>query len=115
MSKPVEAERTDRPLTVHPYAVHRFIMNPLLIIVLLATRLLAEEKAHDIVVYGGTSGGIIDAIYEGDHRFQAYCYRMVLTDLPENRVMIEKPEGYDEATYEILFRAIAAGQALDSD
>jgi FAD dependent oxidoreductase len=47
---------------------------------------------------------------QGDHRFQAYCYRMVLTDVPENRVAIAKPEGYDEATYEILFRAIEAGQ-----
>lgn len=47
---------------------------------------------------------------EGDHRLQAYCYRMVLTDVPENRVPIAKPEGYDETTYEILFRAIEAGQ-----
>ncbi len=47
---------------------------------------------------------------EGDHRFQSYCFRMVLTDVPENRVPFEKPEGYDEAAYEILFRAIEAGQ-----
>jgi len=47
---------------------------------------------------------------EGDSRLQAYCFRMCLTDVPENRVTIEKPEGYDEANYEILFRAIQAGQ-----
>lgn len=47
---------------------------------------------------------------EGDHRLQAFCFRMCLTDVPENRVTIEKPEGYDEAAYEILFRAIEAGQ-----
>lgn len=47
---------------------------------------------------------------QGDKRLQAYCFRMCLTDVPENRVTIEKPEGYDEATYEILFRAIEAGQ-----
>jgi hypothetical protein len=35
---------------------------------------------------------------------------MVLTDVPENRVAIEKPAGYDEARYELLFRAIEAGQ-----
>ena len=52
---------------------------------------------------GGADGG-------GDHRLQAYCFRMCLTDVPENRVTIEKPEGYDEANYEILFRAIEAGQ-----
>ncbi|MGL5018532.1 MAG: FAD-dependent oxidoreductase, partial [Luteolibacter sp.] len=38
------------------------------------------------------------------------CFRMVLTDVPANRVTIEKPEGYDESAYEILFRAIQAGQ-----
>src|SRR6185295_13780036 len=33
------------------------------------------------------------------------------TDAPRNRVMIEKPDGYDEKQYEILFRAIEAGQS----
>lgn len=47
---------------------------------------------------------------EGDHRLQAYCFRMCLTDVPENRVAIAKPDGYDEASYELLFRAIEAGQ-----
>jgi hypothetical protein len=50
---------------------------------------------------------------QGDHRLQAYCFRMCLTDSPENRVTIGKPEGYDEAAYEILFRAIEAGQSRD--
>lgn len=48
-----------------------------------------------------------------DARLQAYCYRMVLTDVPANRVMIEKPADYDERDYEILFRAIDAGQQKD--
>ncbi|MDP6358708.1 MAG: FAD-dependent oxidoreductase [Planctomycetota bacterium] len=47
---------------------------------------------------------------EADHRLQAYCYRMVLTDVETNRVPIEKPANYNEADYEILFRAIEAGQ-----
>lgn len=46
----------------------------------------------------------------GDKRLQAYCYRMVLTDVPENRVVVEKPENYSERDYEILFRSIEAGQ-----
>jgi hypothetical protein len=50
---------------------------------------------------------------QGDHRFQAYCFRMCLTDVPGNRVAFEKPAGYDEAEYEILFRAIEAGQRGD--
>jgi hypothetical protein len=47
---------------------------------------------------------------DGDHRLQAFCYRMCLTDAPDNRLVIGKPEGYQEADYEILFRAIEAGQ-----
>lgn len=46
----------------------------------------------------------------GDGKIQAYCYRMVLTTVPENRIPIRKPEGYDEKDFEILFRAIEAGQ-----
>lgn len=45
-----------------------------------------------------------------DHRLQAFCYRMCLTDVPGNRVKISKPKDYKEEDYEILFRSIAAGQ-----
>jgi hypothetical protein len=46
---------------------------------------------------------------EGDHRVQAYCFRMCLTDVPENRIPIEKPEGYEELRYELLFRNFEVG------
>lgn len=70
------------------------------------------------VVKGDPSSGLLSYVNpdlggkkgEGDHRFQAYCYRMCLTDVPENRVMIAQPVTYNEADYEILFRAIEAGQ-----
>jgi len=45
----------------------------------------------------------------GDRRIQAYCYRMCLTNDPENRVAITKPDDYREENYELLFRAIEAG------
>jgi len=45
----------------------------------------------------------------GDKRVQAYCFRMCLTDLPENRVPFEKPEGYDPAEYELLARVFESG------
>lgn len=45
----------------------------------------------------------------GDHRVQAYCYRMCLTDLPENRVPFARPEGYDPKQYELLVRIFEAG------
>ena len=46
---------------------------------------------------------------QADHRIQAYCYRMCLTDRPENRIPFEKPEGYDPRQYELLLRVFEAG------
>ncbi len=40
----------------------------------------------------------------GDKKIQAYCFRMCLTDVPENRVPFKKPDGYREIDYELLFR-----------
>lgn len=53
-------------------------------------------------------------IGDGDRGVQAYNYRMCLTQVPENRVPLEKPDGYDERDHEILFRFIEAG-GMDSD
>ena len=41
---------------------------------------------------------------EGDKKIQAYCFRMCLTDHPENRISFQKPANYDEVNYELLFR-----------
>ena len=50
----------------------------------------------------------------GDARVQAYCYRMCLTDVEENRIAFAKPEGYDEADYELLLRNFErAGGEMD--
>ena len=46
----------------------------------------------------------------GDHRMQAYCFRMCLTDHPKNRIPFHKPEGYKELDYELLFRNFEAGE-----
>jgi hypothetical protein len=54
-----------------------------------------------------TAGGADGA---GDNKLQAYCYRMVLTDVAANRVAVAQPAGYNEADYALLFRSIAAGQ-----
>lgn len=51
------------------------------------------------------------SIGDGDNKLQAYNFRMCLTNNPDNRLEIEKPEGYNEADYEILFRAIEQGQS----
>ncbi len=44
-----------------------------------------------------------------DDKIQAYCFRMCLTDHPENRVPFAKPDGYDPADYELLGRIYQAG------
>ena len=46
---------------------------------------------------------------KGDHRIQAYCFRMCLTDVPENQVNISRPEGYDSTHYELLLRIFDTG------
>jgi len=69
------------------------------------------------VVAGDPSSGLLPFIdpdgpgEEGsaDHRVQAYCFRMCLTNHPENRIPFAKPEGYQEIWYELLFRNYEAG------
>ncbi len=64
------------------------------------------------VVAGDPSSGLLPYINPeplapegtGDDKIQAYCFRMCLTDHPDNRIPFEKPEGYDELNYELLFR-----------
>ncbi|MDO4575136.1 MAG: FAD-dependent oxidoreductase [Planctomycetia bacterium] len=46
---------------------------------------------------------------EGDHRVQAYCYRLCMTDVPENRIPFAKPENYNPDDYELLRRVLATG------
>lgn len=46
---------------------------------------------------------------EGDDKIQAYCFRMCLTQHPDNKVPFPKPEGYDPAQYELLLRVFNSG------
>ena len=46
---------------------------------------------------------------KGDHRVQAYCFRVCMTNHPENRIPFPKPEGYDSTQYELLVRIFDAG------
>ncbi len=70
------------------------------------------------VVKGDASSGLLAGVNpdmggevgDGDDKLQAYCYRMVLTDVPGNRIMIEKPKNYNDVDFELLFRSIEAGQ-----
>jgi lysophospholipase L1-like esterase len=69
------------------------------------------------VVPGDPKSGVLPRISkeppgqvgEEDRRVQAYCFRMCLTDAPENRVPFARPEGYDPKQYELLARVYQAG------
>ncbi|MDR2704862.1 MAG: FAD-dependent oxidoreductase [Planctomycetaceae bacterium] len=46
---------------------------------------------------------------EADHRVQAYCFRMCLTDHEPNRIPFPKPEGYNPNDYELYLRVFETG------
>jgi hypothetical protein len=50
-----------------------------------------------------------DAQGEGDHRVQAYNFRMCLSKDPNNQKPFAKPEGYNAAEYVLLARYLAKG------
>ncbi|MCG2461252.1 FAD-dependent oxidoreductase [Flavobacteriaceae bacterium F89] len=63
------------------------------------------------IVRGAPNSGLLPNINEkpgldgtGDDKIQAYCFRMCLTDVPENRIPFQKPDSYDQRDYELLFR-----------
>jgi hypothetical protein len=41
---------------------------------------------------------------QGDTRVQAYCFRLCLTNVPENRIPFPQPVGYDPSRYDLLLR-----------
>lgn len=44
-----------------------------------------------------------------DKKLQAYCFRMCLTNVPENRVAFPKPDRYNPLDYELLVRVFNSG------
>lgn len=68
-------------------------------------------------VPGDPKSGLLPHIQEGgpgaegsgDHRVQAYCFRMCLTNDPANRMPFPRPANYNPADYELLLRYLRAG------
>lgn len=63
------------------------------------------------IIKGDLKSGLLPNINEkpglegvGDDKIQAYCFRMCLTNVPENRISFQKPDGYNERDYELLIR-----------
>ena len=76
-----------------------------------------SAKISPYVVPGDAKSGLLPRISaeppgafgQADKRIQAYCYRLCLTDHPDNRLPFPKPDGYDPAQYELLLRIFATG------
>ncbi len=86
-----------------------------------------NNKHHQLVtgvdpylVAGDRSSGLLPGIdpagpgLEGteDQRMQAYCFRMCLTDHPDNRIPFAKPSDYDPLDHELLLRDFEAGAKI---
>ncbi len=77
----------------------------------------SDRKISPYVVLGDSASGVLPRIStdhpgkrgDGDKKVQAYCFRMCLTKLEENRVPFEKPDGYDPSQYELLVRILEDG------
>ena len=50
---------------------------------------------------------------DADHRVQAYCFRMCMTKVPENRIPFTKPDNYDPLNYELLVREMVQSERKD--
>jgi hypothetical protein len=78
---------------------------------------LLAQGISPYVVPGDPKSGVLPGVSaadpgrfgEGDAKVQAYCYRMCLTDHPDNRIPFAAPPGYDPQRYELLARVYAAG------
>jgi hypothetical protein len=46
----------------------------------------------------------------GDRKIQTYCFRLCMTNAPENRLPVTKPAGYNERDFELLLRYAESGQ-----
>ena len=70
------------------------------------------------VVPGDPNSGLLPRVsgedpgekYSGDDKIQAYCFRMCMTNHPENRIPFPKPDDYDPLNYELLARVFETGR-----
>jgi FAD dependent oxidoreductase len=76
-----------------------------------------NEKISPYRIPGDPKSGVLPRISTappgeygaGDDKVQAYCFRMCLSDFPDNRVPFPRPAGYDPKQYELLLRIFQAG------
>ncbi|UCS91768.1 FAD-dependent oxidoreductase [Echinicola marina] len=76
-----------------------------------------KSSVDPYLVKGDPSSGLLPYIQateygengQGDNKIQAYCFRLCMSNHPDNRVPFPKPEDYDPAHYELLARVFETG------
>ena len=76
-----------------------------------------KKPVDPYVVPGDPASGLLPRISsyppgdkgQGDKKIQAYCFRMCLSNHPDNRVGFTRPKGYDPEQYELLLRVFDTG------
>lgn len=69
------------------------------------------------IIPGDSTSGLLPYISDkkiaqnctGDEMIQAYCFRLCMSNHPDNREPFEKPENYDPKNYELLARVFETG------
>ncbi|MES2458753.1 MAG: FAD-dependent oxidoreductase [Bacteroidota bacterium] len=76
-----------------------------------------KKKVDPYRVPGDPASGLLTGISaekpgingSGDQKLQAYCFRMCLTNNPDNKVSFPKPDRYNAMDYELLARVFESG------
>jgi hypothetical protein len=76
-----------------------------------------KEPVSPYIIPGHPESGVLPRISTappgeygaGDSKVQAYCYRLCLTQHPENRLPFPKPDSYDPTEFELLRRIFEVG------
>ena len=76
-----------------------------------------KNNIDPYVVPGDPASGLLFGISSekpgencsGDKKLQAYCFRLCMSNHPDNRVPFPKPDNYDPENYELLARVFEAG------
>ena len=77
-----------------------------------------QSDISPYVVPGDPSTGLLPRVsgedpgerHRGDDKIQAYCFRVCMSNYPENRIPFPKPEDYDPMNYELLARSLETGR-----
>jgi len=76
-----------------------------------------KENIDPYIIPGNPSSGLLPRISSdpvesncsGDKKIQAYCFRVCMSNHPENRIPFPKPDDYDPFQYELLLRVFDSG------